>query len=115
MHTPDQPQAQTIEHVKVANMHTLREILQTATKPVVIRFIATFCRPCHRMTDELKKYNGQAIIMVTVDVTETVDVKEHYGIRTVPYCMVVDSKGGVVRKRIGFMYVDEFVRFVDGK
>jgi putative thioredoxin len=95
----------------------IQDILQPShERPFVVEFWAPWCEPCkwvEPILHELAQENPHRWTLVKINLDEAPEVAEHYGIRSVPTTLVVQS--GEVRGRYGgMMWKKQFGEWIDG-
>ena len=105
--------------------------LQNGGKPIIIDFVATWCKPCNRelsaiaeVYDEWVDETGVKLIAISIDEAQNVnkvkplvdqngwpyevlldvngDLKRALGIQMIPYTLILDGQGKVVYKHNGY-------------
>lgn len=112
------------------------DTLTNGGKPFIIDFFATWCKPCIRELDAIadvygdwQEETGVKIFAVSIDKAQNAqkvkplvsnhgweyevlldsneDFKRAFGVQMIPYTMIVDAKGNVAYKHIGYTDGDE--------
>ena len=93
-----------------------REVLQ-AGGLVLVDFWATWCPPCRKLAPTIdalaEEYDGR-LTVAKVDVDDSPDVAQQYGIQSIP-TLILFRDGQPVDKRLGALPGDELRRFVDAR
>jgi thioredoxin 1 len=99
-------------HVTSADFET--EVLRSS-EPVLVDFWAAWCPPCRMIAPAVEaladEYAGRAKV-AKLDVDESPDVAERYGIQSIP-TLLVFKDGSVVDQRIGAVPKSEMARMLD--
>ena len=88
------------EHINTANFD--EKVLQS-NKPVLVDFFATWCGPCKMMSpviDELATELAGEVDVYKVDVDESPEVAQRYGVMSIP-TLVVFENGQVKDQTMG--------------
>ena len=78
------------------------EVLKAA-QPVLVDFWAPWCGPCRMIApvlEQLAKENGEAVLIVKINVDESPKTAERYGISSIPTVMLFKA-GQVVDRFVG--------------
>ena len=99
-------------HLTSANFEA--EVLRS-TEPVLVDFWATWCPPCRMIAPAVEElasdFAGKAKV-AKLDVDESPEVAQRYGVQSIPTLLVF--KGGqVVEQRIGALPKAEMARMLD--
>lgn len=107
------------------------DTLNNGGKPFIVNFFATWCKPCNReldaiseVYDEWRKETGVKIFAISLDQAQNVakvkplveshgwtydvlldpngDMHRALNIQSIPYVFIVDGKGTIVHKHIGY-------------
>lgn len=76
----------------------------------VLKFYADWCGPCKALTKTLSEYKG-SVPIEEINIDTDNQTALHYGIRSVPTCILVDEHTEVKRK-VGMMTLEQFNEFV---
>jgi len=86
--------------------HNVEQIVNEATKPIIIDVYAPWCGPCQQMEpiiEELEKELGDRYLFAKLNVDEARDLSIKYGISSVPTFVFI--KDGIIKgKETGFMH-----------
>ncbi len=94
---------------------TFDKTVLKSTKPVLVDFWATWCRPCAMVApilDELGEKYGDKISFVKVDVEGNPKIASRYGVTSIP-TLLVFKKGAPVSHVVGFRPKEELKRMLD--
>ena len=107
------------------------DTLTNGGKPFIIDFFATWCKPCNRELDAISEVyadwqeeTGMKIFAVSIDQGQNInkvkplvdnhgweydvlldpnsDLKRALGIQVIPYVLIVDGKGNIVYRHMGY-------------
>ena len=88
--------------LELTNSNYLSKLL-TSDKPVLVKFWASWCRPCRTMTPEFSKaaqtFKGK-VTFAEVNVDTQKQVAQVYQIRSLP-TMILFRKNKIIKKSIG--------------
>ncbi len=90
------------------------EVLE-ASRPTLVDFHATWCGPCHRLApvlDELASTNQDRLQVRKVDIDQSGDLAERYGISAVP-TLVLIRDGEEIARTAGFQSRERLQAFLD--
>ena len=105
--------------------------LKNGGKPFIIDFFATWCKPCNReldaiaeVYDEWKEETGVKIFAISIDQAQNInkvkplvdshgweyevlldpnsELKQALAIQNIPYVLIVDGKGNIVYRHMGY-------------
>lgn len=71
---------------------------------VLVDFFATWCGPCKMIAPVLEKLSAQysTVNFVKVDVDESGDIAQRYGIQSIP-TLFIFKDGEIVERQVGFL------------
>jgi thioredoxin 1 len=108
------PLSDKLLHVKSADFEA--QVLRSS-EPVLVDFWAAWCPPCRMIAPAVEaladEYAGRAKV-AKLDVDESPDVAERYGIQSIP-TLLVFKDGRVVDQRIGAVPKAEMARMLDAQ
>ena len=107
------------------------DTLSNDGKPFIIDFFATWCKPCNRELDAVnevyadwREETGVKIFAVSIDQAQNIhkvkplvdshgweydvlldpnsDLRRAFGIQTIPFVLIVDGKGEIVYRHMGY-------------
>jgi thioredoxin 1 len=87
-----------------------KEVLGSDT-PVVVEFGATWCAPCKMLEPVLTQLSqewGSKARIVKIDVDESSDIAQNYGIMSVP-TVILFKKGQAIERFSGFLPKDRVI------
>jgi len=89
------------------------EVVNNSDKPVVVDFYAAWCGPCKRLAPNFEEFAtfNDSVVAVKADVDAIRDLLEEVDIQSVP-TVVLYSGGKEVKRKSGFMTLDELNAFV---
>ncbi|MGL5715344.1 MAG: thioredoxin [Paraclostridium sp.] len=92
---------------KIVNTSNFRGSVEESNKVVVVDFFATWCGPCKMLTPVFESLSTELpeADFVKVDIDNSLELAQRFGITTVP-TMMIFKNGKVVDKLVGFMPKD---------
>ncbi len=82
-----------------------QSVVAQETRPVLVKFGATWCPPCISTDKALAEYELASptdVKVVILDVDSNPSVSRHYGVRSIPHSFLF-WKGKIVAERVGGM------------
>ncbi len=98
--------------VKLIKSNEFDEVLQNNI--VLVDFFAKWCGPCKMLSpivDELSN-EMQDIVFVKVDIDESVDLANKFGILSIP-TLLIFKNGKLNGKEVGFLSKSDLIRFIN--
>jgi len=86
-----------------------QEVVVKETRPVLVKFGATWCPPCRSTDTALAKYEDTSagdVRVVILDVDSNPALSQHYQVSSIPHLFIF-HKGKVVDERVGGMGTEE--------
>jgi thioredoxin 1 len=103
------------ENVLVVNSSNFDQEVLGSAEPVLVDFWATWCPPCRMIAPTVDalaaEYSGRARV-VKLDVDESPDVAQRFGVQSIP-TLIVFKDGKVVDQRVGALPKSEMARMLD--
>jgi thiol-disulfide isomerase/thioredoxin len=95
-------------------------LAKETTKPLLLDFSASWCKPCHMMDEQFWTLSEvisavQPFIAVKIDYDSNKGLVEKYGASAIPYVVFADPLGNMITSRRGFSKgrIDELNRIFD--
>lgn len=74
-------------------------------KPLVLKLGADFCQPCHMVSETLKDirnaYGSDILEVAEIDIEESPEICETYGIRNIPVTLFFNKSGELETRLVG--------------
>lgn len=83
----------------------------SGTEPVLYDFHASWCGPCRTMRPEVDKLARKNYPIKSVDIDQSPDIAERFGVKAVPAFLVVDPQGRVLARTQGVLPAPELAAF----
>ena len=83
------------------------------TDAKVLKFYATWCRPCKALSKTIEEAGDLGIEIESIDVDQEPELARRYNIRSVPTMVVVDEEGEVLRYQTGAMSLAQLRNFIN--
>jgi thiol-disulfide isomerase/thioredoxin len=103
----------------LTNLADAKALAAKTGKLIFVDFMAEWCGPCKQLeaevfaTDRFKKLSSK-YVFVKIDVDKQQDVAAAYKIEAMPTQMILDAKGSVLKKTVGYGGPEAFYRFIGG-
>lgn len=88
-----------------ATIKTFQELVLDNPIPVVVDFSAKWCGPCRAMSPVVENLAGKLagqVAFVKIDIDESPELVEAFGVRSIPHLMLFSS-GKIVDEHVGAM------------
>ncbi len=96
-------------NIKPSTDSHFQSLVAQETRPVLVKFGATWCPPCVSTDRALAEYDGSStgeVKVVILDVDENPTIARHYGVSSIPHSFLF-LNGKVIDDRVGGMDVQE--------
>lgn len=94
---------------------TFEERVLKADRPVLVKFEAEWCGPCHAMKptiNELASEYGDRVTIATLDIDQNNQTPYRFGVRGVPTVMLF-NKGTIVGQKVGLARKGDLAAMID--
>ncbi len=94
--------------MKVLSSSEFKDYIQQADKPVLVDFFADWCGPCQMLVPILEQLSEDMqgkVEIVKVDIDESQDLAQEFGVTSIPTLIIYNS-GEVVDRMTGFQSKD---------
>ena len=101
-------------HIEPSTDSHFQSVVAQESGPVLVKFGATWCRPCVSTDRALAEYESMSpseVKVVVLDVDANPELSRHYGVRSIPHSFLF-LHGKVIDDRIGGMDVQEIRSWV---
>ena len=101
-------------NIKPSTDAYFQSVVAQETRPVLVKFGATWCPPCVSTDRALAEYEDTAtgdVKVVILDVDENPQISKHYGVSLIPHSFLF-LNGRVIDDRVGGMGVKEIRSWV---
>jgi len=102
-------------NIKPSDEVTFQKEVASESRPVLVKFGATWCGPCKMMDQSLEAYEKVAegkVKVLNIDVDSNPVLTKHYGIGAIPHSFVF-YQGKVLANQIGYMDTAELQSWVN--
>ena len=89
-------------------------VIARESRPVVVKFGADWCGPCHHMDGVLDQYSSSRVKVVRIDIDEKPELAEHFGVHTIPRVFLFKN-GYAVASHGGFGNVQQLESWVNSR
>lgn len=97
------------------NTLDIEQELNSATKPVIVDFFATWCGPCKMLSPVLENIEnkfGDNLKIIKIDIDEYPDIADKYEVMSVPTLMFFVN-GNLVRRETGFISEEKITDMIN--
>lgn len=98
------------KEVLKVNDQTYKDLI--SRKPLILKVGATWCGPCHMVSETLKDirkaYGSDILEVAEIDIEESPEICETYGIRNIPVTLFFNKSGELETRLVGNASRDSF-------
>ncbi len=101
--------------MEIINDTTFEKIVLNSDKPVLVDFFATWCGPCRQLLpiiSELADEMKDRVTIVKMDVDESPNTPEHFGIQTIP-TLILFKNGQPVATHTGALLKHDLQKWIE--
>ncbi|KAG0439506.1 hypothetical protein DMUE_2389 [Dictyocoela muelleri] len=92
--------------IQITTINELKKICSESTIPVLIKFSAEFCPPCHMLHADLEKCDRD-ILVCEVDVKCT-ELRNLFKFKNIPYVVRLDKNASAICETTGYCDLNTF-------
>ena len=80
----------------------------------VLKFGATWCGPCKKLSEELnsKPINLNHVSIEEINVDDNDELTEHYRIMSIPTSIIIDDKHNEIARLVGYNGYQNYVNWI---
>ena len=98
------------------NKDNFEEVVLKSKTPVLVDFFATWCGPCKMLAPVLEQVADETnnVKIYKVDIDESMEIAEKYGLISVP-TLIMFNNGEEVAREIGFRQKKQILDLIEDK
>lgn len=99
---------------KILNGEEFKSMIESAEKPILVDFFATWCGPCKMLSpilEEIEKEFSDSLEVVKIDIDKCSDLAREYNVMSVP-TLVLFVGGEQKFRESGFMPKDKVLSMI---
>ncbi|KAM0673461.1 hypothetical protein GVAV_003154 [Gurleya vavrai] len=102
--------------LKIQSQKEFDELLETLDTKIVLKFSSHNCPPCKELNKTIKNYNTEnEIKIIEILVDDVPELGKKFDVHATPTCLVIDSQGNEIARKVGYMKLPTFENFLEEK